>query len=61
MKTPFGAYMQDDAIFIGDSLLKLIDDSIFQIKNHKYTITPGLLELILRKIPNHQLIENEDV
>lgn len=61
IKIPFGAYMQNDAIFIGDSLMKLIDDSTFQIKNHKYTITPGLLELVFKKIPNHQLIENEDV
>lgn len=58
-KIPFGVHMNNGVLYVGDSKLKFQGDK-FTLKDHLYSITPGLMELFFEKNPNLNKITNND-
>lgn len=59
-KIPFGVYLKDNKMHIGNSRVKIIDD-VLHIKDSRFNLTPGLLELIFKRIPNKNIVLRKDV
>lgn len=59
LEIPFGFRKVDGKLFIGNSEAKIIDDVIY-VQDKNYKVTPGLLELLFKKVPDLQVIESED-
>ncbi|XP_015119299.1 uncharacterized protein LOC107042667 [Diachasma alloeum] len=55
----FGVRRLQEGMKIGDSLVTFHGDSM-TLKGEKYTLTPGLIELIFQKSPNMSLITETD-
>jgi hypothetical protein len=57
--TTYGPRYQDNHFQIGDSPL-IIDGKFLTVKNKRYRATPGLLELMFARRPDHALPETAD-
>lgn len=60
-KVPFGVYQSDGKFYIGKYLLEYIDDQTIKVHYSKYTLTPGLAELLYKSKPNDSLINKQDI
>ena len=55
----YGIYDNKGKCYIGDTRIGIIDDNII-VGEKEYQGTPGLWELIIMKIPNDQVYDDED-